>query len=212
MKKMFVTGIGTDVGKTIVAAVITEALQADYWKPVQAGLDYTDAGTVKSLVSNKKTVIHPEAYRLKMPASPHAAAAAEGISIRIKDIKIPITSNTLVIEGAGGLMVPLNEKELVIDMIEAFDTPVVVVIRHYLGSINHSLLTLQALEQRNIPVMGIVISGTPNVQSEKAILSFCNYPIIGRIGEEKEFTPSIILGYAEKFRASLLESSITTKK
>ncbi|HSY77076.1 MAG TPA: dethiobiotin synthase [Bacteroidia bacterium] len=212
MKKIFVTGIGTDVGKTIVAAVITEALQADYWKPVQAGLDYTDAGTVKSLLTNEKSVIHPEAYRLKMPASPHAAAAAEGISIKIEDIKTPDTSNTLVIEGAGGLMVPLNEKELVIDLIQALDASVIVVIRHYLGSINHSLLTLQALKQRNIPVMGIVISGTANEQSEKAIMAFSNYPIIGRIGEEKEFTPAVILHYAEEFQASLLQSSTTTKK
>ncbi|HWY97651.1 MAG TPA: dethiobiotin synthase [Bacteroidia bacterium] len=204
MKKIFVTGIGTDVGKTIVAAIIAEALQADYWKPVQAGLDYTDVETVKRLVSNKNTVIHPEAYRLKMPASPHAAAAAEGISIQVKNIKIPDTLNTLVIEGAGGLMVPLNEKELVIDMIEAFGASIIVVIRHYLGSINHSLLTLQALKQRNIPVMGIVISGTPNEQSEKAILAFSDYKIVGRIGEEKEFTPSVISRYAEEFNGTLV--------
>src|ERR1700739_58018 len=186
MRKIFVTGIGTDVGKTIVSAVITEALQADYWKPVQAGYaDGTDTELVRNLVTNKKTVIYPEAYKLNMPASPHAAAAAEGIEIRIKDIITPNTSNDLVIEGAGGLMVPLNEKELVIDLIEYLQASVVVVIRHYLGSINHSLLTLQALKQRNIPIFGLVISGTPNEQSEKAILSFSDYKIIGRIGEEK---------------------------
>jgi dethiobiotin synthetase len=205
MKKIFVTGIGTDVGKTIVSAVITEALQADYWKPVQAGYaDGTDTELVRSLVSNKKSVIHPEAYKLKMPASPHAAAVAESIEIRIKEIKTPGTSNTLVIEGAGGLMVPLSEKELVIDLIEYLHASVVVVIRHYLGSINHSLLTLQALKQKNIPVLGLVISGAPNEQSEKAILSFSDYKIIGRIGEEKEFTPAIILGYAKKIQGSLL--------
>jgi len=201
MKNIFVTGIGTDVGKTIVSAVITEALQADYWKPVQAGFaDGTDTELVKSLVTNKKSVVHPEAYKLKMPASPHAAAAAEGITIHIKDIKIPITNNTLVIEGAGGLMVPLNEKELVINLIEYLQASAIIVIRHYLGSINHSLLTLQALKQRNIPVLGIVVSGASNEQSEKAILSFSNYKIIGRIGEEKELTPEVISGYARSFK------------
>ena len=205
MKKIFVTGIGTDVGKTIVSAVITEALQADYWKPVQAGYaDGTDTELVRSLVTNKKTVIHPETYKLKIPASPHAAAAAEGIEIRIKDIKAPRTTNTLVIEGAGGLMVPLSEKELVIDLIEYLQASAIVVIRHYQGSINHSLLTLQVLKQRNIPVLGLVISGAPNEQSEKAILSFSDHKIIGRIGGEKEFTAEVIAGYAKKIQASLL--------
>ncbi len=213
MKNIFITGIGTDVGKTIVSAVITEALHADYWKPVQAGFaDGTDSELVKSLVSNKKSVIHPEAYKLEMPASPHAAAAAEGITIHIKDIKLPITTDTLVIEGAGGLMVPLNEKELVIDLIEHLQASAIVVIRHYLGSINHSLLTLQVLKQRNIPILGLVISGSPNEQSEKAILSFSNYKIISRIGEEKEFTPELIARYAEKFKASLLQSGLATNK
>ena len=213
MKNIFVTGIGTDVGKTIVSAIITEALQADYWKPVQAGFaDGTDTELVRSLLLNKKSVIHPEAYKLKMPASPHAAAAAEGITIQIKDIKLPVTNNTLVIEGAGGLMVPLNEKELVIDLIEHFRSSAIVVIRHYLGSINHSLLTLQVLKQRKIPILGLVISGAANEQSEKAIVSFSDRKIIGRIGEEKLFAPEIISGYAKKFQASLLQSSLATNK
>jgi len=199
MRKIFVTGIGTDVGKTIAAAVIIEALQADYWKPVQAGFaDGTDSETIRSLISNSKTVIHPEAYKLKMPASPHAAAAAEGITISIKNIKVPQTDNILVIEGAGGLMVPLSEKELVIDLIEELQAEVVVIVRHYLGSINHSLLSLQALKQRKLPVTGIIISGAVNEQSEKAILSFSDYKIIGRIGEEKTFTKAVISGYAQK--------------
>ena len=199
MRKIFVTGIGTDVGKTIAAAVITEALQADYWKPVQAGFaDGTDSETIRSLISNSKTVIHPEAYKLKMPASPHAAAAAEGITISIKNIKVPQTGNILVIEGAGGLMVPLSEKELVIDLIEELQAEVVVIVRHYLGSINHSLLTLQALKQRKVPVTGIIISGAANEQSERAILSFSDYKIIGRIGEEKTFTKAVISGYGQK--------------
>jgi len=203
MSRIFVTGIGTDIGKTIVSAVITEALNADYWKPIQAGLDeLTDSEKVRGLITNKKSVIHPEAFRLKMAASPHAAAAAEGVSIAVNNINVPITLNNLVIEGAGGLMVPLNEKELVVDLIKALKVSVVVVIRHYLGSINHSLLTLRALEQQKIPVLGIVFSGTANEASERVILSHYKHPVIGRIAEEKEFTPGVILCYAKEFRTS----------
>ncbi len=108
MNRIFITGIGTDVGKTVVAAIVTEALQADYWKPIQSGLEETDRGTIQSLITNNKTVIHPEAYRLKTPMSPHKSAQIDGIDIDLDKIIRPKTKNTLVIEGAGGLLVPLN--------------------------------------------------------------------------------------------------------
>jgi len=213
MNGIFVTGIGTGIGKTIVSAILTEALQADYWKPIQSGLEeITDTEKVKGLISNKKSVFHPETYRLKLPVAPHAAAAAEGVTISISNIKVPNTSNTLVIEGAGGLMVPLNEKELMVDLIRSLNTSVVVVIKHYLGSINHSLLTLEALKQRDIQVAGIVFNGEPNIQSEEAIRSFYYYPIIGRVREEKEFTPETISLYANEFRSSEAMKSFVTKK
>ncbi len=213
MNRIFVTGIGTGIGKTIVSAILTEVLQADYWKPIQSGLEeMTDTEKVKSLVSNKKSVFYPEAYRLKLPASPHAAAAAEGIKISIRDIKAPNTSNHLLIEGAGGVMVPLNEKELMVDLIRTLNTSVVVVIKHYLGSINHSLLTLEALKQRNIQVAGIVFNGEQNIESEKVIMSFYNYPIIGMVKEEKVFTPETISLYANEFRTSEVMKGFVTKK
>jgi dethiobiotin synthetase len=201
MRKIFVTGIGTGIGKTIASAIITEALQADYWKPVQAGLEEgTDTETIKKLVSNSKTKIHPEAFRLKMPASPHAAAAAENVTIKIKDLELPNTTNNIVIEGAGGLMVPLNDKELMIDFIQELNAEVILVVRHYLGSINHTLLSLAALRSRKIPVIGIVFNGEPNEMSEKVILSFFPVSVIGRIKEEINFNTSVISAYAEKFR------------
>ena len=117
MKTYFITGIGTDVGKTIVSAICVEALEADYWKPVQAGdLDHDDTCKVKKLVSNSKSVFHPNRYALKTPMSPHAAAAIDGIEIDLKAIKVPKTNNHLVIEGAGGLLVPLNDTVTVMDM------------------------------------------------------------------------------------------------
>lgn len=209
MKNIFVTGIGTGVGKTIVSAIVTEALQADYWKPVQTGLvEGTDSEWVKRHISNTKTIIHPEAFCLKLPASPHAAAEAEGVSIKINDIKLPHTNNILVIEGAGGLMVPLNDKELMIDLIKKIDAGVLLVIKHYLGSINHSLLSILALQQYKIPVIGIVFNGRPNLQSEKAILSYANLPVAGRTGEEKSFSPSVISRYAKEFQQSFAVKSL----
>ena len=147
-KKIFITGIGTDVGKTVVAAIITEAIKADYWKPIQAGdLESGDAHTVENLISNKETTIHPNSYGLQTPMSPHAAAKIDGVTIDIKKIKAPKTTNHLVIEGAGGILVPLNDSNTIIDLIQP-DYKVVVVSRHYLGSINHSLIPIQLLQNK----------------------------------------------------------------
>ena len=157
--KLFITGIGTDVGKTVASAIITQALEADYWKPIQAGdLHHSDADKVKALVSNKKSQFHPNAYALNTPASPHYAATLDGIVLDIKKIQEPTTTNHLVIEGAGGILVPLNDTDSIIDLIQK-DHKVVVVSRHYLGSINHTLLTFEALKNRNIAVAGIIFSG-----------------------------------------------------
>lgn len=172
---IFITGIGTDVGKTIAAAVLTEALQADYWKPVQAGFENgTDSTFIQSLISNTNTIIHPETYKLKLPASPHIAAKNENQRIDLDKIhedylKIinlePFDQQSafsgkhfLIIEGAGGLMVPLNENEFVLDLIKKLNAKVVLVSRNYLGSINHSLLTAKVCRENNIDVLGWVFN------------------------------------------------------
>jgi dethiobiotin synthetase len=205
MKKFFVTGIGTDVGKTIAAAVLVEALEADYWKPVQAGsLDHTDADTVKSLVSNQKTVFHPEAYRLQLPASPHAAAAAEGIIIDPARILIPDTANHLVIEGAGGIMVPLNPSFLVLDLLVAWQMETVLVSRNYLGSINHTLLTVEALQRRQVPIAGIIFNGDPNPATEEVILSLTRLRRLPSLQQEQTLTREVIRGYGGEFRGALM--------
>ena len=203
--KIFVTGISTDVGKTICAAIITEALQADYWKPIQAGdLHFGDADRIKSYFSNNATVIHPNSYALKTPASPHFAAEIDNISIRLSEIIEPKTTNHLVIEGAGGVFVPLNGKDCVIDLIQP-DYKVIVVSRHYLGSINHTLLTIEALKNRNIAVAGIVFSGNENVATEKIVVSKTKCNVIGRITEEPYFDKNVISEYADLFREQLLK-------
>jgi len=169
-KPLFISGIGTGVGKTVVAAILTESLKADYWKPVQSGdLDNSDTMKVKSLVSNNQTVFHAETYRLSQPFSPHKSADLDGVNIKLNDFVLPETNNKLIIEGAGGLMVPLNGKDLMINLIEKLDAEVILVIQHYLGSINHSLLSLEALYSRNIKVRAIVFNGDSDRYSEDII-------------------------------------------
>ena len=182
MRRLFVTGIGTNVGKTVISAILTQKLQADYWKPIQAGdLNNTDSMKVSQWVDNTISTIHPEAYRLTQPMSPHAAAERDGININLNDIISAETTRNLIIEGAGGLMVPLNKNDLVVDMISHFQAEAVLVSRHYLGSINHTILSIEALRSRNIPITGIIFNGDDNRDTESIIKSVCAVPILGRI-------------------------------
>jgi len=202
MRKLFVTGIGTDVGKTIVAAILTEALEADYWKPIQAGeLAAGDSHTVANLISNLKTMIHPNAYALNAPMSPHAAAAVDGITIDLKKIKLPKTKNNLVVEGAGGLLVPLNSTQTILDLIQS-DYKVIVVSRHYLGSINHSLMTIQLLQQKGFDV-SVIFNGTENKPTEKIIEKMTGVTVLGRIDDEPYFDKNVVKEYAEQFKELL---------
>lgn len=198
----FITGISTDVGKTVASAIVTEALEADYWKPIQAGeLDNCDTKKVKHLVSNTKSVFHPNAYALKTPMSPHGAADVDSIEIKIDSIKTPETDNHLVIEGAGGLLVPLNDKDTVFDLIQP-NYKVIVVSRHYLGSINHSLLTINTLKAKGFDV-SIIFSGNKHPTTENIIKKKTQAPVIGRIDEEPYFDKNVIKEYAELFKKRL---------
>ena len=200
MRKLFITGIGTDVGKTLVSAIFVESLKADYWKPVQCGnLDNSDTSYVKQLVTSKDSVFHPEAYRLKEPISPHAAAGMEGIEISINEIKLPATQNTLIIEGAGGLMVPLNSVNHVIDLIIEFNAEVILVAKHYLGSINHTLLSIDALKNRNIPIAGIVFNGERNETSERVILNYYLFKFVAYVDQEAVITSNTLEKHSRKF-------------
>jgi len=201
--KLFITGIGTDVGKTIASAIVTEALQADYWKPIQAGdLDQSDSHKIANYISNTKTIIHPNSYALNTPASPHYAASLDHVVIDIKKIKEPKTQNHLVIEGAGGILVPLNEKDTIADLIQP-DYKVIVVSRHYLGSINHTLMTIDALKNRKIAIAGILFNGDKNLATESIILSKTGIKNLGRIGNEPYFDKNVIAEYADAFREVL---------
>lgn len=202
--KLFITGISTDVGKTIASSIIVEALQADYWKPIQAGdLDNSDSHKIKSYISNTESKFHTNAYALNTPASPHLAAELDGITLDLKNSKEPETKNHLVIEGAGGVLVPLNNNDCVIDLIQK-DYKVIVVSRHYLGSINHTLLTIEALKNRQLNIVGIIFSGDENKSSESIILNKTGVKCIGRIEQEPYFDKNVIKEYADLFRENLL--------
>lgn len=198
--KLIVAGIGTEIGKTVVSAIIVEALQADYWKPVQSGaLEDSDTETVRGLISNPRSKFHPEAYRLREPLSPHAAAQIDGVTIDLERLTVPQTDNKLVIELAGGLMVPLNNRDLNIDWVHKTGLPVVLVSRNYLGSINHTLLSIEACRTRAIPVLGIVFNGPEVPASESVILTISGLPCLGRVEQEQELNKANIRQYAEKF-------------
>ena len=192
----FVTGIDTDSGKTLVSAILCEALGADYWKPVQAGLPM-DSATVRDLITNPASKIHQERYCLKTPASPHAAAKLDGVRIELADFVLPKTTNDLIIEGAGGCLVPLNEHDFVIDLAHQFNTEIIVVADLYLGSINHTLLTIHELQRRQSKVKGIIFNGEPNLQSEEIILKHAGLRCLLRISREETLDNNVIKKYAE---------------
>lgn len=172
----FITGIGTNVGKTMVSAILTEALNADYWKPIQSGTNEgLDSMTIKELISNTKTTIFPEAYLLKEPLSPHMAAKIDGVTIELENILLPKTQNTLIIEGAGGLMVPINNKHYVIDIAKKIDCEIIVVISNYLGCINHSLLTIDYLLKHNFKIKALIFNGDFNTEVKESIKSFAPF-------------------------------------
>ncbi len=203
MQRIFITGISTEVGKTIASAIFCEALEADYWKPIQAGdLDNSDSDKVADLISNGKTRIHNSSYELNTPMSPHAAAEIDGIHIEHSKIKEPQTDNYLVIEGAGGLLVPLNDEETILDIIMP-SYKVIVVSRHYLGSINHSLLTVNWLSERGYDV-SLLFSGNEHRTTEEIIAKKTGVNVIGRINEEAQFDKAVIKKYADGFRSRLL--------
>lgn len=209
MRNLFVTGIGTGVGKTITACILAEALKVDYWKPMQCGdLEHTDTQIVKSLISNSQTIFHKEAFSFKTPASPHLAANIENVEISLNDFKLPNTSNTIIIEGSGGIMVPLNNKgDMMLDLIKHLNADVILVSQNYLGSINHTLLTFNALKAVNLKIAGIVFNGDENIETERFILNYTALPNIGNVRTEKSFNKDIILKYAASFNINLIKQN-----
>jgi len=229
MQPIFITGIGTDIGKTVVAAIVTEALQAAYWKPVQAGYaEGTDSEWVAERISHPHGRIWPETYKLALPASPHIAARQEGLKISLdriagqwtaSAIPDPAFSNGypspksaaragqlpdyLVVEGAGGLLVPLNEEEFVLDLVKKLDATVILVSRNYLGSINHSLLTAAVCQSHGLKVAGWIFNDQ-YLHYEAEIVHWSGIRSIASIPFYKNPDTEFVRTEAGKMRTSLL--------
>jgi dethiobiotin synthetase len=199
-KGLFITGIGTDVGKTVASAVITMALEADYWKPVQCGdLDNSDSIKIARLTGMRT---FPEAYRLQAPMSPHAAAELEGVDLSIAQIELPKSDKLVVVEGAGGVMVPFNSKETYLDLMVKLNLPVVLVTRHYLGSINHTMLSWKVLKEAGLNVVALVISGKAHESTESHFATQMDVPFI-RINELNEVNADAIAEDAERLKFAI---------
>lgn len=218
MQPIFITGIGTDIGKTVAAAILTEALRAGYWKPVQAGFEGgTDSEWVKAVLSNPVSRIYPEVYKLALPASPHKAAREEGLDIRLDEISWQYRKlytahlaaggeEFLIIEGAGGLMVPLNDREFVLDLIKELDATVILVSRNYLGSINHSLLTASVCKAHGLRVAGWIFNDDRFPQYEAEIVDWSGIPSIASLPYRNDPGKEFVLEQATKIRKAVLEA------
>ena len=198
-KQYIIAGISTEVGKTVISAVITEKLQADYWKPIQAGdLHQSDSIKVGQWISNPKSRIHTEGFKLNHPMSPHAAADLDQIHIGLDDLQIPETSNPLIVELAGGIMVPINHDITNLDFIKSAQLPVVLVVNFYLGSINHTLLSIKCLQESHVDIVGLVFNGNINPESKEVILKMSGCKNLGEVPQiETDITPEIIRDYGK---------------
>lgn len=205
MKKQqyIITGIGTEVGKTVVSAIVSEALKASYWKPVQAGdLDNSDSRKIDRWTENVDVL--PEAFRLSEPMSPHAAAEIDGITIELDQLVLPSVEGNMIVEGAGGLMVPVNSYGLLYaDVFTYWDLPAIVVSRHYLGSINHTLLTIETLKRREVSIKGIIFVGDENPTTESIIKEVAGVPIIARIPIAQKVDKGFVMSQAELLRKTV---------
>ncbi|AOR81225.1 dethiobiotin synthase [Novosphingobium resinovorum] len=191
--RIIVTGTDTGVGKTVFSAALASALGAIYWKPIQAGLlEETDRQTVLRLSGLSEERVLPEAYRLKTPASPHLAAEIDGITIDPDALVLPKTNRPLIVEGAGGLLVPLTREVAYIDVIGRWRAPVALCARTTLGTINHSLLSIEALRTRGIPLLGIVFIGDENAESERIIIEMGHARRLGRLPHLAPLTGDVL--------------------
>lgn len=207
--QIVIAGIGTEVGKTLISAIVTKALNATYWKPVQTGFlngeGDRDSKTVQLWTQCK---VHPEMYLFQQPLSPHIAAKIDGDKIEIQRLQIPDLPANLVIETAGGLMVPLNDTDLSIDLLQQWKLPVILTVRQYLGNINHTLLSVEALRSRNIPILGIISSGEALPDTNRWLEQYTQIPILLEIAELNEIHPAIIGQLAEELKNNLKKHGV----
>lgn len=201
-RRFFVSGTDTGVGKTFVCALMMMNLEASYWKPIQSGKDpYADTQFIQQLTGLPPSSFFPERYALTQPLSPHAAARIDGINIDIDSFALPKLRSDrehLIVEGAGGVLVPLNDSQLLVDLIKHLALPVVIVARSTLGTINHTLLTIEALKSRSIPIAGVVMNGPANPRNKAAIEDYGQVRVLFQVPYLNEVSPAALLLHAQK--------------
>lgn len=206
MVNIIVAGCGTGVGKTVVSSILVSALKGDYWKPISCGPYHKgDFEVIKHLAHSSVGTIHPCSYHLKAPLSPHHAARLEHQIIESANIVLPNAARHLIIEMVGGIMVPLNHHLLAVDLFRQWNAKWVIVSRHYLGSINHTLMTIAILKSKKIDIAGIVFNGTKNPDTEEAILNFSNLPLLGHLYPHPIIEPNIVKIYAKQWKNKVCE-------
>lgn len=179
---ILVTGTDTGIGKTVVCSMLVDALDATYFKPVQAGLETpTDSEKVQQLAGAEDDRVIPEAYRLEEPASPHLAAAMQKIEIDLRHLQLPPCERLIIVEGAGGVLVPLNSTSLYVDVFASWQLPTIVCARTTLGTINHTLMTVEVLRDHGIPILGVIFVGDPHPENERIIPHFADISYLGRL-------------------------------
>jgi dethiobiotin synthetase len=204
MSGFFVTGIGTGIGKTTISAMLVEALKADYWKPIQCGsMDFTDTAFIREFTLNRGT-IHTEEYLLAAPKAPYMAAKDENRAVDFQHIKLPKSSNPIIVEGAGGILVPVTEHHTIKDLAVKLALPVILVSMNYLGSINHTLLTVEYLRQQKLEIAGIVFNGDPNPETENYILNQTRLRLLAKIPKADLISKGFIIQQSEQFRKTVL--------
>ena len=200
-KRVFITGTDTNIGKTVVSAILMAGTGGDYWKPVQSGtVDGTDSQFIQSLLGCSAERIHKERFVLSQPLSPHAAALIDDEHINLSDFVLPEAGDrNLIVEGAGGVLVPLNEHHLVVDLIERLDLPAIVVARSGLGTINHTLMTLRTLRSQGVQVIGVIMNGTKNQSNRQAIEHYGQIPVIGEVEPLAVLSPDVLKSAFKQF-------------
>lgn len=208
--RVVITGTDTGIGKTVFSAALADALAGCYWKPVQAGLDgETDSETVRRLGRIETRRILPEVYRLATPASPHLSARLDGVAIRPENLSPPEVDGPLIIEGAGGLLVPLTERTVFADVFQRWQIPVVLCARTELGTINHTLLSLEALRVRSIPIVGVAFIGDERADTESIIGKLGQVRVLGRLPRLDALNPdSLRQAFREHFEIDQIREAL----
>jgi len=199
-EKIFITGTDTDVGKTIISALLVLGLGARYWKPIQSGTEEpTDAQKIQKMTGLEEEYFLPETYMLKAPLSPHLAARLERVTIDLNEIVLPDIEGPLIVEGAGGVMVPINDRHFMLDLIQKLSLPVLIVARSTLGTINHTLLTVDKLRQAGLEILGVVLNGPQNSGNKEAIEKYGRVNVLAEVEPLPELTQHILRGAFDYF-------------